>query len=121
MATVISPMQIYCTTKEAFAALTGAECFIMKNIKDVFVANIFSFEYTVVLTGIHTTYNIPVVLSVLVGRAYANDTNAMRDLAQKQDDLMEYFKDNLTEKTFTDDTMVTTGEGFSTTETQIRP
>lgn len=120
MADIISNMQIYCSTKEAFAALTNAACFVSKDIKDTFVANIFAFEYTVVFSGIHATYNIPVLISVLVGRAYATDTNSMRTLAAKQDEIITYVKDQLGEKTWTDNSMITTGAGFSVSETQIR-
>lgn len=120
MQTVVTPMQIYCSTKEAFEALTNSECFVTKRIKDTFVANIFAFEYQVIFTGIHSDYNIPVVLSVLIGRAYASDTNSMSDFAAKQDNLILYIKETLDKKSWTDDTMVTTGEGFTTTETQIR-
>lgn len=119
-ADIVSNMQFYCSTKEAFASLTNTECFVSKSIKDTFVANIFSFEYTVTFTGIHSTYNIPVVISVLIGRAYASDTISMATLATKQDDLIAYVKRELSEKAWTDDTMITTGEGFSVAETQVR-
>lgn len=119
-ADIVSNMQFYCSTKEAFASLTNTECFTSKMVKDTFVANIFSFEYTVIFTGVHSTYNIPVIISVLIGRAYASDTVSMAALAAKQDELIAYVKRELSEKTWTDNTMVTTGEGFSVAETQIR-
>lgn len=120
MASTNTSIQIFCSTKEAFNSLVNPTCFCSKDIKDTNVVGLLAYEYTVTFSGIHTEYGCPVLLQVLIGRAYATDTIAMRALATKQDDLITFVKEELSEKTFTDNTMVTSGDGFSTSETIIR-
>jgi len=62
---------------------------------------------------------IPCVLSVLIGSAYSQDTASIRNLGEKQSKIIADVKLTLSENTWIDDSMITTGEGFSITESEI--
>ena len=113
-------MQYFCKTKEAFADLTGADCYCRTEILTDWIGQIPSNKYYVRFSGIHHRENVPVILSVYIGAAYMQDANENSLRLGAMTSAANFVKDALSEKTWIDDVMITSGEGFSITDTEVR-
>lgn len=116
---ITSNMQIYKGSVEAFALEASNECHSRAVIESTLIANIPAVKYSVVFTTISNISGIPCVLSVLIGSAYSQDTASIAKLADRQRKVIDSVKRSLSESTWIDDSMITTGEGFSITESEI--
>lgn len=118
---ILTNTQIYCSTLAAFNALVETQCYYYKFVETTTAGGLPAYEYTVTFSGTHRDLGIPVILKVLCGRAYMNDSASIAAYIQKQDDIIALVDDSLSGrgKTLTEDALVTTGTGFSILDTTV--
>lgn len=116
---ITSNMQIYKGSVKAFALEASNECHSRAVIESTLIANIPAVKYSVLFTTISNISGIPCVLSVLIGSAYSQDTASNATLLSKQKRVVDTVVAQMPENTWITDSMITTGEGFSITESEV--
>lgn len=116
---ITSNMQIYKGSVEAFALEASNECHSRAMIESTLIGNIPAVKYSVVFTTISNISGIPCVLNVLIGSTYSQDTASNTTLSLKQKRVVDTVVAKMKENTWVSDSMVTTGDGFSITESEV--
>ena len=107
-------MEIYCSSLEAFKEMTNEEAFSKKYANTVSVAGFPAIEYFVILSAVHRTLGIPVLLRISIGKAYLSESVRNFDLQKDLDTNTATIIAASAEKTWTEEAIIT-----ANTENQI--